>query len=110
MKLYGIKACDTCRKALRELTKSGFVVEFVDIRATPQDAAFFDQVFATFGGISVNQRSKTWREMTETDRELPKSQMFTAFPTVMKRPVIEDDGVMTLGWSPETKAQWTGNS
>lgn len=110
MKLYGIKTCDTCRKALKELSNSGCNVEFVDIRSAPPAPEFYDRIFAAFGGSIVNRRSKTWREMAESDQNLPPIDMFTQFPTVMKRPVIEGDGRMTLGWNAEVKTQWAGNS
>ena len=56
MKLYGIKTCDTCRKALKALPEA----EFVDIRATPLDRADLQRFLDAFGADLVNTRSTTW--------------------------------------------------
>ncbi len=99
MRIYGIKTCDTCRKAAAALG-----IELTDIRKdplTPEQIAAFD---AAFGRPLVNQRSATWRGLSEADRALPTPELIARHPTVMKRPVIEVDGALTLGWTRDVQA------
>ena len=110
MILYGLKACDTCRKARQELEKAGKTVEFVDVRETPLSGELLSGFSASFGDTLVNRRSTTWRNLTESDRTGTPKSLIAAHPTLMKRPVIRDGDVLTLGWDAKTRAMHLGNS
>ena len=69
MELYGIKTCDTCRKALKSLEAAGHEVQFVDIRATPLDPDALTGFHELFGAALLNTRSTTWRALDETARK-----------------------------------------
>ena len=100
MKLYGLKTCDTCRKALKALPQA----EYVDVRAEGLPEAVLDRALETFGDALVNTRSTTWRGLSEAERaEAPKA-LLQAHPTLMKRPLIEADGALYLGWGRDTQA------
>ncbi|SFR53408.1 arsenate reductase family protein [Litoreibacter janthinus] len=99
MKLYGIKTCDTCRKALKALPNAAFV----DVRATPLDRAELQRFLDAFGADLVNTRSTTWRGLSEAERSADPLDQLTAHPTLMKRPVI-DDGTLYLGWGKDVQA------
>jgi arsenate reductase-like glutaredoxin family protein len=98
MKLYGLKNCDTCRKALRALADAGREAELVDVRETPLDEATRARFVETFGDRIVNTRSATWRGLSEEERAADPVALLAAHPAVMKRPVIEEDGTLYLGW------------
>ena len=100
MKLYGLKACDTCRKALKSLPEA----EFVDVRKTPVPTAIMKQAFAQFPDKLLNNRSTTWRELTAEQREKPPLELLESHPTLMKRPLIAHEGRLYLGWTPEVKS------
>ena len=102
MKLYGIKACDTCRKALKMLQEAGREVTFVDVRDTPIDASLLRRFHETFGDKLVNTRSTTWRGLDDSERGQDPLDLLGAHPTLMKRPVI-DDGTLYLGWAKDTQ-------
>ena len=68
MTLYGLKACDTCRKARQAIEKAGKSVEFVDVRETPLSPDMIKKFFAEFGEDVINRRSTTWRGLTEAER------------------------------------------
>ena len=102
MKLYGIKTCDTCRKALKALPEA----EFVDIRATPLDRADLQRFLDMFGADLVNTRSTTWRGLSEAERAADPLDQLAAHPTLMKRPVI-DNGTLYLGWGKDVQAALT---
>ncbi len=100
MRLYGLKACDTCRKALKSLTD----VEFVDVRADGVPDSVLSQAFEDFGGALLNTRSTTWRGLDEAQRAQPALELLKEHPTLMKRPLIDQNGTLYLGWTAETKA------
>ena len=102
MKLYGIKACDTCRKALKMLEGAGKSVTFVDIRETPLSADQLTHMYETIGDQLINTRSTTWRGLDEGEREKPAVDLLVAHPTLMKRPVIEADQLY-LGWKKDVQ-------
>ncbi len=102
MKLYGIKACDTCRKALKMLREAGKDVTFVDIRDTPLERRQLLSFHETFGDTLLNTRSTTWRGLDDSERTKDPLELLAAHPTLMKRPVI-DDGTLYLGWAKDTQ-------
>ena len=102
--LYGIKTCDTCRKAVRALEAAGRSITFVDVRATPPSADLLAAWLARVGEGLVNTRSTTWRGLQEAERALPPVEVLRAHPTVMKRPVIIAGDAVYLGWSKPVKA------
>lgn len=101
MRIYGLKACDTCRKAAKALG-----AELVDIRATPLRPAQIEAFHAAFGAALVNTRSTTWRELSAAERAMDPVTLIAAHPAVMKRPVIEKDGALTLGWTKDVQAAY----
>ena len=105
MKLYGLKNCDSCRKAKKELEASGHEVDFVDIRATPLTEAKLSALLDFFGEEKlVNKQSTTWRQLGESERAKALLQLLLGNPTLMKRPVIEANETAYLGWTAETKS------
>ncbi|WP_282119875.1 ArsC/Spx/MgsR family protein [Ruegeria atlantica] len=100
MRLYGLKNCDTCRKALKEIKN----IEFVDVRAQGVPDSVLTEAFATFGEALLNTRSTTWRGLDAEQRTRPPLELLMEHPTLMKRPLIEDDGTLLLGWAAKTKA------
>jgi len=105
MELYGLKTCDTCRRALKALAAAGHAVRFVDVRAEPLDDATRAAFLAEFGDALVNTRSTTWRGLSEEERAGTPADLLAAHPALMKRPVIRaDDGALYLGWGKEVQA------
>lgn len=101
MRLYGLKNCDTCRKALKSLSDA----EFVDVRGDGVPETVLTAAFAAFGGALLNTRSTTWRGLDEGERARPPIELLRDHPTLMKRPLIEQDGALLLGWTAETRAK-----
>ncbi|MBV0912564.1 arsenate reductase family protein [Anianabacter salinae] len=108
MTVYGLKTCDTCRKALAELRASGAEPGFVDVRADGLDAATLARFLDAFGEALVNRRSTTWRGLSEAERAGDPATLLGAHPALMKRPVIDAGGRLFLGWSAETRAAVLG--
>ncbi|MDR6265107.1 ArsC/Spx/MgsR family protein [Roseobacter sp. N2S] len=106
MKLYGLKNCDTCRKALKSLQKAGREISFVDVRADGVPASELQRFYTEFGADLVNTRSTTWRGLNAAAREAEPLALLGEHPTLMKRPVIDAGGTLTLGWGKDTQAKY----
>lgn len=99
MKIYGLKTCDTCRKAIKALPQA----EFVDVRKDGVPGAVMAQAQAAFGDALTNTRSTTWRGLDDAARALPQLEVLTEHPSLMKRPLIVTDSQMYLGWDAATR-------
>lgn len=103
-KLYGLKNCDTCRKALKAMPNAAFV----DVRSEGVPDDLMQQALDQFGDALVNTRSTTWRGLDEAARALPPQDLLKANPTLMKRPLIQKDGALYLGWDKTTQTALLG--
>lgn len=107
--LYGLKNCDTCKKALKALESAGKTVTFVDIRA---EADLPTKVPAWLEAVGVdkllNKRSTTWRALSEAEQAKALAdgtqEALIANPTLIKRPVIEDGKEVYVGWAKDVQA------
>ena len=103
--LYGLKNCDTCKKALKALEASGKTVSFVDIRAGADLGAKVPFWLEAAGAdLLVNRRSTTWRTLDEAARASDPLALLVANATLIKRPVIENGGQVHVGWSKSVQA------
>ncbi|MGD1926484.1 MAG: ArsC/Spx/MgsR family protein [Paracoccaceae bacterium] len=99
--LYGLKTCDTCRKAIKALTEAGHAVRVIDVRADGIPREKLDIWVSEHGPALVNTRSTTWRGLDAASRALAETDpgaLLAEHPTLMKRPVIEREGAATVGW------------
>jgi arsenate reductase-like glutaredoxin family protein len=102
MRFFGLKTCDTCRKALKSL--AGRDVQVIDVRADGISDEDRSAILAAFEAGALNTRSTTWRGLSEDERAQDPAVLLAAHPTLMKRPVIEIDGAWYQGWTPATRA------
>ncbi len=109
IKLFGLKTCDTCKKALRDIEAGGQSAEFVDIRAEADLAAKLPEWLKAVGDKLVNRSSTTWRSLSDADKAKATGSslegLLLGHPTLIKRPVIEVDGEVLVGWTSEAKAR-----
>lgn len=98
--IYGLKTCDTCRKAMKSLPGA----RLVDVRAEGVPDAVMTRALDQFGGALLNTRSTTWRSLDPAERERPVAELLAAHPALMKRPLIGTGETLYLGWTPETRA------
>lgn len=104
--LYGIKNCDTVRKARKWLEANGVDFRFHDFRA---DGLAEDDLRAWARAVGwetlLNRRGTTWRRLPEEVREDVDEQKALALmldnPTLIKRPVlVTGDGRVHVGFRP----------
>lgn len=108
IQFYGLKNCDTCKKALKAL--AGREVQVIDIRADGVDAELLSDWISRVGAdVLINRRSTTWRGLDDAARKKAEHdqsavELLVENPTLMKRPVITADGQVHVGWSKATQA------
>ncbi|WP_425098799.1 ArsC/Spx/MgsR family protein [Tropicibacter sp. S64] len=94
MILYGLKTCDTCRKARKALNG----VQFMDVREDGVPSEVLRVALDRFGDKLLNTRSTTWRDLPEAERGRAPLDLLAIHPTLMKRPLIVSGETMILGW------------
>jgi arsenate reductase len=99
MEIYGLKTCDTCRKAIKALP----LARFVDVRIDGVPGDVVTRARTRFGDALVNTRSTTWRGLSEDERAQSPAALMAAHPALMKRPLIVDGDAMYLGWTKEVQ-------
>lgn len=104
--LYGLRNCDTCRKARKWLDRFGIAHGFVDVR----DERPAPEMFLTWKDAAgswdalVNKSSTTWRSLPD-NRKTPGSDaewtlLLREHPALVKRPLLVlDDGRIVQGFS-----------
>lgn len=103
--LYGIKQCDTCRKAWRWLDERGTDYRFHDVRRDGIDRSTVDAWADAVGTeVLVNRRGQTWRRLDPSEREGLDDEGLCALlhrePTLIKRPVVvTPSGAIHVGWT-----------
>jgi Spx/MgsR family transcriptional regulator len=104
--LYGIGSCDSCRKARKWLDENSIDYLYHDIRIDGLAIQMLERWSSRIDWKKLlNTRSLTWRKIPETDRgDLVKDKalaLMLQHPTLVKRPVLECDEFIALGFSPE---------
>ncbi len=111
--LYGIKSCDTCRKAAKYLTERAIEFRFHDVRESGLDVAMLQRWAGRADWETLlNRKSLTWRKIPEVDRSgLNEERAFALIidqPTLLKRPILESEDSIVVGFSEERFAELTG--
>jgi len=101
--VYGIKNCDTCRKAMKWLAAEGIEAQFHDFRVDGLPAESLDRWVAALGIDTVlNKRGTTWRKLpaaeTEAADEVQTVALMRDHPTLIKRPVFDLGGRYIVGF------------
>ena len=108
MRFFGLKSCDTCRKAQKALLAAGHTPEVTDVRADGLTDADIAMIVERFGDGAINRSSTTWRGLDEAEKTLAPEALLRAHPTLLKRPVIVTEDGMTIGWKPDVQARYLG--
>lgn len=106
--VYGLKTCDTCRKALKWLMEEGIPHRFVDFRKDGVSEAEVTRWLALLGWETlINNRGTTWRALSEEQRKgldnAAAKALILEYPALMKRPVFVLDDQVLVGFKAEQK-------
>lgn len=109
MKIYGIRNCDTMKKALAWLDAQGVACTFVDYKEAGVAAGRLPHWLAEAGWETLlNRRGLTWKKLSDQERadlDAAKAERLMAqYPTLIRRPVVEHGDVVVVGFDAET---WT---
>lgn len=102
--LYGLKNCDSCRKALGFLKAQNSPHRFHDLRAEGLREADLDDWLGRLGWEQImNRRSTTWRSLPTSAKAdldaVTARQLLLDQPTLVKRPVIKLDDTLIVGFA-----------
>lgn len=99
--IYGLRNCDTCRKAKKALPEA----DLVDVRDQGFPEGLLEKAREDFGDQLLNRRSTTWKGLSESERQGDPLELIRKHPTLMKRPVIQIGDVLFLNWSKDIEAE-----
>ncbi|SMN16925.1 FIG138056: a glutathione-dependent thiol reductase [uncultured Candidatus Thioglobus sp.] len=103
MKMYGIKNCDTIKKARKFLDAHSIKFEFIDFRDQPLDESTLQSFVNTLGWDSlINKRSTTYRNLTDTQKQNITLELTLKNPTLIKRPVLVTGASIRVGFSEKS--------
>lgn len=101
--LYGIKSCDTCRRARKWLDNAGIDYSWVDVREDGVSRERLESWREALGDAALlNKRSKTWRDFNAHQRAAAEADpipVLVAHPTLIKRPILETSRETLAGFS-----------
>ena len=104
--IYGIKNCDTMKKARAWLDKTGIAYEFHDYKTAGVERARLEGWVGKIGWETLlNRAGTTFRKLPDTDKqgldEAKAVALMLANPSMIKRPVLEAGGKLLVGFKPE---------
>lgn len=111
--MYGIKNCDTIKKARKWLEASGIDYQFHDYRADGLTTSQMQTFIAKLGWQALlNTRGTTWRKLPEAQRaKITNAEAATALmlaqPAIIKRPLLIAGQQMLLGFNADEYQQFT---
>lgn len=103
LKVYGLKNCDTCRKAVKWLDAAGIAHEFRDLRKDGVAKADVGRWAAAVGWeVLLNKAGTTWRGLADADRhDLDEGKavaLMAAHVALMKRPIFDTGDDVMVGF------------
>ena len=104
--IYGIKTCDTMKKARTWLDGKGVAYRFHDYKAEGIDAASLKRFVDALGWETVlNRAGTTFRALPDADKQDLDAEkaiaLMLAQPSMIKRPMLDRDGALTAGFKPD---------
>jgi len=111
--IYGIKACDTMKKARTWLEAHQVAYDFHDYKVAGIDTVTLEAWAAKVGWEKLlNRAGTTFRKLPDSskaDLDLDKAvALMAAQPSMIKRPVLDIGGALTVGFMPELYAAALG--
>jgi arsenate reductase (glutaredoxin) len=104
--IYGIKNCDTMKKARAWLDKRGVAYAFHDYKTAGIARSMLENWAREVGWEALLNRSgRTFRALPEKETEGLTDKKAIALmatqPSMIKRPVLDVDGRLLVGFKPE---------
>ena len=108
--IYGIKNCDTMKKARAWLDAHGIGYAFHDYKASGIDKATLEAWAKVVGWETLlNRAGTTFRKLPDADKagltERKAIALMLASPSMIKRPVLDKGGKLMVGFEPDAYAR-----
>lgn len=108
-KIYGIKNCDTMKKAFKWLDNNNIEYEFHDYKKQGVDNGILEQAINEHGWeVVINKRGTTWRNLPQTVKDTMNSEKALNIaddnPSVIKRPLLLHEQKTYIGFNEQTYA------
>jgi arsenate reductase len=113
--IYGIKNCDTMKKARAWLDQHGVAYEFHDYKNAGITRGALEGWSRAVGWETLlNRAGRTFRALPAKDQEgLSEKKaiaLMAAQPSMIKRPVLDIGGKLLVGFKPEQYAKALGKA
>jgi arsenate reductase len=107
--IYGIKTCDTMKKARDWLDARGIAYDFHDYKAKGIDRGKLESWVRKVGWEKLlNRAGTTFRKLPDHDREIVNEdkaiRLMLDQPSMIKRPVLDVNGRLLVGFKPDEYA------
>ena len=108
--VFGIKNCDTMKKAMTWLSDRGIAYEFIDYKKASVAEANLPEWAAKAGWQKLlNTRGLMWKKLSEAERadvdEAKALALMAQYPALIKRPVLDTGSQLIVGFTPENYAE-----
>ncbi len=102
--LYGIKNCDTVKKARKWLVDHSVPYTFHDFRVDGINKILINNFLKQIDTETlINKRGTTWRKLSDEEKVITNKtraiELMIENPTIIKRPVLTANGKLTVGFS-----------
>ena len=107
IKVFGIKICDTMKKAMAWLDAEDVAYEFIDYKKAGVAKNHLPDWNRRAGWKTLlNTRGLMWKKLSEAERadvdETKALALMAAYPALIKRPVLDTGKKLLVGFTPET--------
>ncbi|CAM5413631.1 Regulatory protein spx OS=Afipia felis OX=1035 GN=spxA PE=3 SV=1 [Afipia felis] len=113
--VYGIKNCDTMKKAFAWLDKAGVAYDFHDYKKAGVGKGELERWCKEAGWETVlNRAGTTFRKLPDADKEGLNERkaiaLMMAQPSMIKRPVLDDGKHLLIGFEPDAYEEALGKA
>jgi arsenate reductase len=108
-KIYGIKNCDTMKKAFDWLTENNVPYEFHDYKKMGVSKnKIQDWLTQKPWDVLINRAGTTWKKLSDEEKasaDKEAMKLMIEKPSMIKRPIIENDKIVIMGFNLDTYEQ-----
>ncbi len=114
IKVFGITNCDTVKKAINWLKEHGINYQFIDLKKEVPDKGHLTKWCRELGwDVVLNKKGTTWRKLSDEQKNTVHDihtavKIMTEQPTIIKRPVIETEKGLIIGFDNDRYQSFFG--
>lgn len=109
--VFGTKACNETKKALRFFKERRIRVHFVDLKERPASAGELKRFAQKFGAERLLDREgKRFRERGLHVADLPEARILPLLeddPMLLRTPLVRSGALLDVGWDEARWREWT---